>query len=119
MKALAVSLNVPESAIILEDRAKNTYENVKFSKEILDKQKWNKILLVSSPYNMRRVSLVLNKIAKNIELACTPLPKSLFYSHPDKDIYGRRIWKQINLQQIKGIFHEYLGILYYWFKGYI
>jgi len=29
MKALAVSLSVPGEAILLEDRAKNTYENVK------------------------------------------------------------------------------------------
>lgn len=119
MKALAVSLGVSESAIILEDKAKNTYENVGFSKGILEKNAWNKILLVSSPYHMRRVSLVFNKIAKGIEVRYTPIPKSLFYSHPDKDIYGRRIWGRINLRQIKGIFHEYLGILYYWFKGWI
>lgn len=119
MKALAVSLGVSEEAIILEDKAKNTYENVKFSKEILDKNNWDEILLVSSPYHMRRASLVFNKIAKNIKVTYTPIPNSLFYSHPDRDMYGRRIWKRINLRQIRGIFHEYLGILYYWWRGWI
>ncbi len=119
MKVLAVSLGVPEEAIILEDRAKNTYENVKFSKDILAQNNWNKMLLVSSPYHMRRTSLVFNKIAKEIKVRYTPIPKSLFYAHPEKDGHGKRIWKQINLQQIKGIIHEYLGILYYWWKGWI
>jgi len=119
MKTLAVSLGIPPEVIILEEKARNTYENVKFSKQILDKQKWNKILLVSSPYHMWRVSLVFNKMAKNIEVTYAPLPNSLFYSRRNKDAYGRRAWKQINLQQIEGIFREYIGILYYWFKGYI
>lgn len=119
MKALAKDLGVPGEAIILENKARNTYENVKFSKKILDKMSWNKILLVSTGYHMRRVSLVFNKIAKDIKVIYVPIKNSLFYSHPDKDMLGRRIWKRINIQQIKGIFHEYLGIIYYSLKGYI
>jgi uncharacterized SAM-binding protein YcdF (DUF218 family) len=112
MKALAVSLGVPEQAIILEDKAKNTYENVIFTKDILNKEKQRKILLVSSPYHMRRALLIFKKEAKGIEVICTPIPYSGFYAHG-------AIWKQANIQQIKGILHEYLGILYYWWKGYI
>jgi uncharacterized SAM-binding protein YcdF (DUF218 family) len=119
MQSLAVSLGVPEAAVILEEKATNTYENVKFTRDILMQKGWRKILLVSSPYHMHRVSLVAQKIAREIKVTYTPILNSLFYSHPDKDSRGRRIWKQINLQQIKGIFHEYLGILYYWWKGYI
>jgi uncharacterized SAM-binding protein YcdF (DUF218 family) len=119
MKAVAVSLKVPESAIILEDKAKSTYENVIFTKKILDKENWDDILLVSSPYHMRRALLVFNKIGKNIKVTCAPVPDSLFYAHPDRDSRGRKIWKRISLQQIKGIIHEYLGILYYWRKGWI
>lgn len=119
MKALAISLGVPESAIILEDKATNTYENVKFSKLILDKNSWNNIILISSPYHMLRVSLVFNAIAKDINVTYSPIPNSLFYSHPDRDISNRKIWKRVNILQIKGILHEYIGILYYWWKGYI
>lgn len=119
MKALALSLGVPESAIILEDKAGNTYENVKFTKEILNKNNWNEILLVSSPYHMLRASMVFNKIAKNLKVIYVPITNSLFYSHPDRDEHGRKIWRRISLQQIRAIFHEYLGIIYYWQKGYI
>ncbi len=119
MKALAMSLGVPESAIILEDKAKNTYENIIFTKEILETKRWNKILVISAPYHMRRVAMVFNKNAKSIEARYTSLPNSYFYSHPYKDERGNKIWKRISLKQIGGIFHEYLGILYYLRKGYI
>jgi uncharacterized SAM-binding protein YcdF (DUF218 family) len=119
MKTLAMSLGIPEKAIILEERASNTYENVKCTESILRKEQWNKVLLVSSPYHMRRASLVFNKIANQVKVNYAPVSNSLFYSHPDRDSYGRKIWKRISLEQIKGILHEYLGILYYWWKGYI
>lgn len=117
MKAVAMSLKVPEDAIILEDKAKSTYENVKFTKEILDKNKKNSILLVSSPYHMRRTLFVFNKIAKNIKVTYVPSVKSLFYAHSERDKNNKRIWKKINMRQIKGILHEYMGIVYYLWKG--
>lgn len=116
MKSLAVSLGVPIEMIILEDKAANTYQNVKFTKEILDKRNWKKVLLISSPYHMGRVSLVVKKIAPQITFIYTP-SESHFYSHETqtKNIISR----SINLNQIKGIAHEYFGIFYYWLKGYI
>ena len=118
MKALAVSLGVPEEAIILEDRARSTYENVSFSKEILERNGWDKILLISSPYHMRRVSLVVKKSAPEIKIIYTPIQNSRFYSHGIGP-KGEKVLKQISLRQIKGIFHEYCSIIYYRFKGYI
>jgi len=119
MKALAVSLGIPGNSIILEEKARNTYENVKFSKELLDKNNWNRILLVSSPYHMCRVKLVFNKIAKGTQVIYTPITNSLFYLHPIRDTYGKKTWKQITIQQINAILHEYMGILYYFGKGWI
>src|SRR3989338_636547 len=113
MKALAVSLGVPAEAIILEDRAGDTYENVKFSEKILKDKGWNEILLVSSPYHMRRVSLVFKKIGKETKVLYVPISRSSFYSHKTRN------WRQIDFKQIEGIFREYSAIIYYWWKGYI
>lgn len=118
MKALAVFQGVPENAIILEDKAISTYENVKFTKDILDREKWHNILLVSSPYHMRRVSLVMNKVSPEIKTIYTPIPKSSFYGLNLKE-KQRRFFKRVRIQQIKGVLHEYLAIIYYYFKGYI
>ncbi len=115
MKALAVALGVPEKAIILEARAANTYENVKFTKAILDKEGWKKALVVSSPYNMRRASLVFDRLGKDITVVYTPLLNSTFYLHAKAGLFNRRT----SVRQIRGIMHEYMGILYYQWKKWI
>lgn len=109
MKALAISMGVSPDAILLENQAGNTYENVKYTKMILDKEGWKSILLISSPYHMRRVSLVYNKIGGGLKVAYTPIPESRFYSHGTT----------ASLEQTRAIIHEYLGILYYWWIGYV
>ncbi len=109
MKILAVSMGVPEGVIFLEQKAANTYQNVKFTKEILNKNALKSILFVSSPYHMRRASLTFKKIAPDIAVIYTPIPNSHFYGRANS----------IKLEQIRGIIHEYLGIVYYWWKGYI
>ena len=109
MKALAVALGVPQEAIILEDEASGTYQNVKFTSDILLSKGWNEILLVSSPYNIRRASLVFKKLDKNLKVVYTPVINPQFYHRK----------KRVKLEQIKAIAHEYLGIIYYWWKGYI
>jgi len=109
MRLFALSMNVPGEDIILEQQANSAYENVMFSKEILDKFRWGSILVVSSPYNMRRLQFVFKKQAKNIRVTYAPVKKSQFYDRTGGTTIG----------QIKAIIHEYLGIVYYWLKGYI
>ncbi|MDO8748003.1 MAG: ElyC/SanA/YdcF family protein, partial [Candidatus Omnitrophota bacterium] len=79
MKSLAIALGIPESAIIIEDKAANTYQNVKFVKDILYQNKWGRVLLISSPYHMRRVSMVFSRIAPEMMVIYTPIPTSEFY----------------------------------------
>ena len=117
MKALAVSLGIPERSILLDVKAKNTLENVKFTRQILIDNGWKNILLVSSPYHMRRVSLVFAKTANDIKVTYVPIQNSHFYTHSFAN--PGEGWRQINIGQIRGILHEYLGIIYYWFEGYI
>jgi len=109
MKLLAISMGVPATDITLEQKANSTYENVVFSRDILERNKWNSILLVSSPYNMRRACLVFNKWCDDLKVFYTPVQESWFYDRS----YG------VRLEQIRAIMHEYFGILYYWFKRYI
>lgn len=109
MKALAVSLGVPGEDIILEKSAGSTYQNVKFTKDIMKKHGWDSALVVSSPYNMRRVEMVYNKIAPEIQVCLTPVPTSGFYGNE----------KKVKWKHIRAILHEYLAIIYYWQKGYI
>ena len=118
MKALAISLGVPADDIIVETNSSNTYKNVLNVKGILSEKGWNKILLVSSPYHIRRVSLVFNRNAKEIDVVYTPTPRSQFYDY-DINSKGSNFFKKTTLKQLQGFNHEYLGIIYYWWKGYV
>ena len=118
MKALAISLGVPADDIIVETNSSNTYQNVLNVKGILSEKGWNKILLVSSPYHIRRVSLVFNRNAKEIDVVYTPTPRSQFYDY-DINSKGSNFFKKTTLKQLQGFNHEYLGIIYYWWKGYV
>ena len=109
MKLIATSIGVPKEAILLETRSSNTYENVRFVKEILDQKNWHSILLVSAPYHLRRVSLVFRKLAPGIGVRYLPVQRSSFYAKK----------KPVQLSQIRALFHEVFGILYSWWKGYV
>ena len=109
IKELAVAEGVPETAILLETKATNTRENVTFVGQILAQHQWRSILLVSSPYHMRRVVWTFRKLAPSVVVVPTPVISSQFYAHT----------RGVTLGQIGGILHEYLGILYYWWRGWI
>ncbi len=109
MKAVAVDNGVPAEAILLEEAAKNTYDNVVLTRQILDQHGWDRILLVSSPYHMRRATWAWQKLAPGIEVVPTPVPQSQFYTHA----------RGASLEQIRGILHEYVALLDYWRRGWI
>lgn len=109
MRALAIDNGVPASAIELETQAANTRENVEFSRRILDAHGWRRILLVSSPYHMRRALLTWRKAAPEIAVVPTPPPSSQFYAH------GRGA----TLEQMRGIAQEYAAIVWYWMHGWV
>jgi uncharacterized SAM-binding protein YcdF (DUF218 family)/glycosyltransferase involved in cell wall biosynthesis len=106
MKAIAVANGVPDHAIVLEERAANTHENVVNTNRILAERGWRSILLVSSPYHMRRATMSWRKSAPSI--AVTPTPSaSQFYIHG----IGA------SLEQIRGLLHEYVAIVVYVLRG--
>jgi uncharacterized SAM-binding protein YcdF (DUF218 family) len=108
MRALAVSLGVPEAAIILEKKAGSTYQNARFVAALAEPRGWKRILLVSSPYHMRRALLTFSKQAPELEVL--PIPAdSAFYAHR----------RGTDVSQLLGLLHEYIGILEYWRRGWI
>jgi uncharacterized SAM-binding protein YcdF (DUF218 family)/glycosyltransferase involved in cell wall biosynthesis len=107
MKAIAIANGVPAEAIILEEHAANTYENVEFTNQILKKMGWRRVALVSSPYHMRRAMMTWRKVAPDVAVVAMPPASSLFYTHS----------RGASLEQIQGLAQEYAGIVYYWWVG--
>jgi uncharacterized SAM-binding protein YcdF (DUF218 family)/glycosyltransferase involved in cell wall biosynthesis len=109
MRTLAIDNGVPASAIELETHAANTHENVVFSQRLLEAHGWRRILLVSSPYHMRRALLTWHKAAPATTVVPTPALASQFYLHE----------RGASLEQIRGLAQEYAAIVVYWWRGWI
>ena len=54
MRTFVEDLGVPASAILLEDKSRNTREDAQFTKELLAEHGFSKILLVTSAMHMPR-----------------------------------------------------------------
>ena len=109
MRALAMANGVPERAIVLEEHAANTHENVQFVTRLMTQEGWQSALLVSSPYHMRRAVLAWHAADPSTSVVPAPVPQSQFYAHA----------RGASLAQIRGIIQEYAALAYYWYKGWV
>ncbi len=79
MKEHAESLGVPAQAILLEDKSRSTEEDAKFTKEILAKNGFKSIILVTSPYHSKRASIIFGKtLGKDVRIINAPVKESWF-----------------------------------------
>jgi len=74
----ALSLGVPDEAILLEPRATNTGQNIAFSREVLENAgvPVTTVLLVSMPYMQRRAYATCRKLWPEVEPVCVSQPLS-------------------------------------------
>jgi len=109
MRSVALQQGVPPAAIVLEQRSTDTHENVQFVDQILRDHGWRSVLLVSSPYHMRRALLVWQKVAPEVRVIPTPPLKSQFFDHS----------RGASLEQVRAIAHEYLALVGYRIRGWL
>ncbi|QIW10209.1 YdcF family protein [Francisella sp. LA112445] len=92
-------LGVPDSKILLEKKSKNTYQNAKYTKELLEKDKT--YCLVTGGIHYKRAKILFDKFNINtISLASSKLV-------PDLKILP----SAYNFYITQRIVHEYLGIV--------
>jgi uncharacterized SAM-binding protein YcdF (DUF218 family) len=106
VKRFLIDLGVPGNKIIMEDKSRDTFENVKYTSEILKKSGYRKPILVTSAYHMKRAVMTFNKI----NLDVIPFPAN-FRTWKDKK-YG---WEDYlpGSGNASGILKEYVGIVFY------
>ncbi|MFF3289124.1 YdcF family protein [Streptomyces sp. NPDC003023] len=75
----AVELGVPDDAILVEPRARNTGENIRFSRALLEEQgiPVSSVLLVSKPYEERRAHATARKLWPEAEFVSASAPMTL------------------------------------------
>ncbi|MFE2811905.1 YdcF family protein [Streptomyces nigra] len=75
----ALELGVPDSAILVEPRARNTGENIRFSRELLEGagDDVSSVLLISKPYEERRAYATARKLWPEVEIVSASTPMTL------------------------------------------
>ena len=108
-KRFMIDLGVAEEQIIIEENARDTYENAKYTGEICLKKNYRKPILITSAFHMKRALLSFRKIGLDV------IPYPAGFRSKNVQIFG---WFGYlpNSGSLKGssdALHEYLGILYY------
>ncbi|WP_309238966.1 YdcF family protein [Streptomyces lunaelactis] len=75
----ALELGVPASAVLVEPRARNTGENIRFSRSLLEENgvDVSSALIVSKPYEERRAYATARKLWPAVEFVSTSAPMTL------------------------------------------
>lgn len=110
MGAQARYLGVSSKDIILEDQSFSTLDNAYYSLLLVRKNKFNKVIVVTSPSHTRRAKRVFDKYFSDydIKLMVHPVPKSKFKLSK---------WWQRH-EDTQRVFREYSSLFYYFLKGY-
>jgi len=69
-KKYALSKGIPNQAIITEEKSRSTYENFKFTKQLMDSLGYKTALVVSDPHHMKRAMTFANYY----QMDCKPSP---------------------------------------------
>lgn len=80
MANLARSLGVPESVLVIEPNARNTYQNIFHTTEIMLKHRWSSALVVTSPHHVRRVAFILSHYDLDYQVVPSAVPPAAWAS---------------------------------------
>lgn len=74
----AIELGIPAASILIETRARNTGENIRFSRTLLEGAGFDisTVLLVSKPYEERRAYATARKLWPEVEVVSASTPMS-------------------------------------------
>ncbi|MEV8404381.1 YdcF family protein [Streptomyces niveus] len=75
----ALELGVPSSDVLVEPRARNTGENIRFSRAVLEDAgaRVSSVLLISKPYEERRAYATARKLWPEVEFVSASTPMTL------------------------------------------
>jgi uncharacterized SAM-binding protein YcdF (DUF218 family) len=111
VKDRLVRLGVPADRILIESRSENTREHTLHLRPILQAHGIQRFVLVTSAEHMWRASSVFRKAGFEFASSATSTASELPRSESTLRPSGQA------LQYSTAAAHEYLGLLYYWLRG--
>ncbi len=108
MKMQAESLGISGKYILMEDGSRSTAEEARHTKELLEKQGYTSIMLVTSPYHSKRASKIFKTVmGDGVRVISAPVEESWF------SFEGW--WKRPRDRDT--VFSEYLKFVRFWIFG--
>ncbi len=110
---LLKELQIPDSLLLIESESRNTEENAKFSKQILDSMNIsNSLVIISSAWHLPRAKLVFDNVFEAPDYYAT---------NPISDFYKKSFWELLvpsakSFYQMEWLIKEWVGYIYYKFK---
>jgi len=115
LQKILLNAGVPDSAILLEDKSRNTYENAQFTKKLLDKHPdLQKLLLVTSAFHMRRSEACFQKAGVQADT----YPADFYTYDRTWDLDKLIVPNEKVLFHWQKLIHEIAGYLIYKVVGY-
>lgn len=109
-------IGIPEEAIIIDKKARNTHENFKYSKELLNQNgEIANILVITSAFHVPRSRL----IAKKAGVACDFFPTDFYFKDWELTPSNTFIPDNDCMKMWQFMIKEWFGLLAYKLKGYI
>lgn len=93
MKKYLMDNGVPEDSIIVENQATSTYENLAFSKKLMEDYSFKSALIVSHNYHLARAM----DIATQLQIPASPVgtPSNVLFTpfHKAREVFAYTKWK--------------------------
>ena len=117
VKKYLMSISIPDSAILIENNSRNTYENAIYTKQLLDSIQFKgSVLLVTSSFHMRRSLAIFEKAGyKNV----TPYVTNKYTGERKFEWDYCFIPNAEAITTLNLILHEITGYVIYKMKGYL
>lgn len=117
LKDYAIAAGVPPQVITVEDNSRNTYENAKFSMDVLKQNGYDKdtFLLVTSAFHMRRAAACFEK--ENARFVCFStgyISKPMNWTPHELIVPSLDAMSKWHL-----LVHEWIGLIAYTLAGYV
>ena len=116
-RVLLKALGVPDSAIVIEDRSRNTRQNALFTAELAGSRGIGKVLLATSVWHMPRAEAAFRRVGLEV------IPASTDYRFAGDGYRPAKPWLLRILPDIGALsrstraFREHLGLLVYRLRG--
>ncbi len=101
MAVAATALDVRADALYLEKEARNTRENLAFSKDIMDENNWETAIIVTDVFHIKRALLIAEDL--NLKAYGAPAKNSVLYRN-------RSLRIRYTVREVFALMGNYLGL---------